>query len=189
MIKHARPDHPIHALIAQRWSPYNFAERPVSREDLRSLLEAARWAASSYNEQPWSFIVARRDQPEAFEELLGCLVPANQKWAGQASVLMLTAIRRHFTRNGNPNRAAEHDLGLAVGNLSLEAAARGIAVHQMAGVDLERARETYAIPEGVDPWTALALGYAADEGDGQPRARKPLAEFVFSGTFGTAAEL
>ena len=197
MIKHARPDHPVHELIARRWSPSAFAERDVPREDLLSLLEAVRWAASSYNEQPWGLLVAARGEGQEFERLLSCLVPANQEWARRASVLILTTIRRQFSHNGKPNRVAEHDLGLAMGNLCLEATHRGISVHQMAGVDLDKAREEYKIPPGIDPYTAVALGYPADPEDasvpeelrardGKPRTRKPLAEFVFAGEFGKA---
>jgi nitroreductase len=200
MRQHAQPDHPIHELMVRRWSPYGFAEREVSKADLRSILEAARWAASSYNEQPWGLIVATRDAPEAFQRLVDCLVPGNQEWAGRAGALLLTTIRRTFTHNGKPNRCAEHDLGLAMGNLSLEATARGLHVHQMAGLDLDKARESYHIPKGIDPWTVVAVGYAAEaedasvpenlrQRDRNARSRKPLEEFVFGDRFGEAAEL
>src|SRR3954449_10659023 len=101
--KDARPDHPIHELLAKRWSPYAFADRPVSEEDLRSLFEAARWAASSYNEQPWSYIVATKADPEGFERLLSCLVEGNRTWAQAAPVLALGCTRLDFARNGQPN--------------------------------------------------------------------------------------
>src|SRR5262245_29708759 len=128
--KQAKPDHPIHELIARRWSPYGFADRPVATEDLRSLFEAARWAASSYNEQPWSYIVASKDNPEEFARLLSCLVEGNQAWAKAAPVLALGCTSLHFARNGQPNAAAVHDLGLASATLTLEATARGLFVHQ-----------------------------------------------------------
>src|SRR5262249_35234267 len=124
--KQAKPDHPIHELIARRWSPYAFADRPVSPVDLRSLFEAARWAASSYNEQPWSYIVATRDNPTEFERVLSCLVEGNQAWAKVAPVLALGCTSLKFTLNGKPNAAALHDLGLAAGNMCLEATARGL---------------------------------------------------------------
>lgn len=198
MAKTANTDHPVHALIAGRWSPYGFADRPVSDEDLRSILEAARWAASSYNEQPWSYVVATKGEPEEFQRLLSCLVEANQQWAQAAPVLILACTRMTFTRNGKPNAAAAHDLGLAAGNLSLEATARGLSVHQMIGIVPERARATYQIPDDVQPLTALAIGYAADPGqlpeklrqrDLAPRQRKPLAEFVYGGTWGAPSRL
>src|SRR5262245_6608882 len=108
--KLANPDHPIHELIARRWSPYAFADRTVSADDLRSLFEATRWAASSYNEQPWNYLVATRDDPPEFAKLLSCLVEPNQAWAKAAPVLALGCTSLHFTRNGQPNPAAVHDL-------------------------------------------------------------------------------
>jgi nitroreductase len=197
-LKEARPDHPIHELLAKRWSPYAFADRPVPEDDLRSLFEAARWAASSYNEQPWSYIVATKADPGAFERLLSCLVEGNQAWARAAPVLALGCTSLRFALNNKPNAAAVHDLGLAGASLTLEATARGLAVHQMIGILPDRAREVYRIPEGVQPMTGLAIGYAADpdtlpekyrERDLAPRARKPLVEFVFGGEYGIASGL
>ncbi|WP_406697355.1 nitroreductase family protein [Singulisphaera sp. Ch08] len=196
--KQATPDYPIHELIAKRWSPYAFAGRAVSDEDLRSLFEAARWAASSYNEQPWSYIVATQAHPEEFERLLSCLVEGNQAWAKSVPVLALGCTSLNFALNNKPNAAAVHDLGLASATLTLEATARGLCVHQMIGILPERARELYHIPEGVKPITGLAIGYASDpnalpekykERDITPRVRKPLAEFVFGGEWGSALGL
>lgn len=196
--KQAAPDHPIHELIARRWSPYALADRPVSEEDLRSLFEAARWAASSYNEQPWSYIVATRSDPAEFARLLSCLVAGNQPWAKNAPVLALGCTSLHFVRNNKPNAAAIHDLGLASATLTFEATARGLFIHQMIGILPDTARQVYGIPEGVQPLTGLAIGYAADpeilpeeyrQRDLAPRQRKPLAEFVFGGRWGTASKL
>lgn len=198
MSKEARTDHPVQELIAKRWSPYAFDERPVAKDDLLSLLEAARWAASSYNEQPWSFLVATKDEPEEFERLLSCLVEPNQAWAKYAPVLMLTVVSLNFARNGKPNAAAVHDIGLAAGNLSFEATARGLSVHQMIGILPDVAREVYNIPDGQEAKTALAIGYVGDPAslaenmqgrDTAPRQRKPLAEFVFAGRWGETAKL
>ena len=146
--KDARPDHPIHELLAKRWSPYAFADRPVPEDDLRSLFEAARWAASSYNEQPWSYIVATKADPGAFERLLSCLVEGNQAWARAAPVLALGCTSLHFALNNKPNAAAVHDLGLAGASLTLEATARGLSVHQMIGILPDRAREVVPHPRG-----------------------------------------
>lgn len=196
--KQATSDHPIHELIARRWSPYAFADRPVSDDDIRSLLEAARWAASSYNEQPWSYIVATKANTAEFERLLSCLVEGNQAWAKAAPVLALGCTSLNFVRNGKPNAAAVHDLGLASATLTLEATARGLHVHQMIGILPDKARELYGIPEGVQPLTALAVGYVADpttlpeayrQRDLAPRQRKPLAEFVFGGQWGTPSNV
>lgn len=194
--KKAGTDHAVHELVSGRWSPYVFdAGRPVSDDDLRSLFEAARWAASSYNEQPWRFIVARRSESEEFERMLSCLVPPNREWAASASALVLTAVSTRFARNDRENRTAQHDLGLAIGNLSLEATSRGIAVHQMAGLDLDRARDAWGVPADVDVVTALAVGYAGDPAaageagkmDAAERGRRAQVEFVFSGAWGRPA--
>jgi nitroreductase len=196
--KPAKPDHPIHDLLAARWSPYAFADRPVAGADLRSLFEAARWAASSYNEQPWSYIVATRDDRAQFERVLSCLVEGNQAWAKNVPVLALGVVTHKFKMNNKDNRAAVHDLGLAAGNLTLEATARGLVVHQMIGILPDKARETFQIPEGSEAWTGLAIGYAGDpqtlpdklkERDLAPRQRKPLAEFVFGAKWGEAAAI
>ena len=196
--KQASPDHPIQDLLARRWSPYGFADRPVPAADLRALFEAARWAASSYNEQPWSYLVATRDDTEGFARLLSCLVEGNRAWAEAAPVLALGCTSLLFKKNGKPNAAAVHDLGLAAGNLCAEATARGLFVHQMIGILPDKAREVYRIPEGVQPVTGLAVGYPADpdtlpeklkERDLAPRTRRPLAEFVFGREWGTPSNL
>lgn len=198
MTKQASTDHPVHELIANRWSPYGFDDRDVSEDDIRSLFEAARWAASSYNEQPWRFIVAMKEHADQFERLLSCLVEPNQAWAKSASVLVLTCTSLNFARNGKPNAAAVHDLGLAAATLSFEATSRGLSIHQMIGILPDRARELFEIPEGVQPLTAIAIGYAADpnnlaesfrQRDLAPRQRKPLTEFVFAHKWGEALEL
>jgi nitroreductase len=191
--KKATTDHPIHQLLTQRWSPYGFDQRPVAEADLRSLFEAARWAPSSYNEQPWSFLVATRDDPQEFGRLLSCLVEANQAWAKAAPVLALGVVSLKFARNNEDNRAAVHDLGLAAGSLVVEATARGLFVHQMVGILPDKAREVFQIPEHSEAWTAMAIGYKADpsklpealkERDLGPRQRKPLNQFVFTGKWG-----
>jgi nitroreductase len=195
MIKHAKTEHPIQDFVAKRWSPYGFADRHVSEADLHSLFEAARWAASSFNEQPWSYIVATSAQEAEFARLLSCLVEANQSWAKAAPVLALGVATLNFKRNNKPNRVAIHDLGLATGNLVAEATARGLWIHQMGGILPDRAREIYGIPEGSEAVTAIAIGYAGDpetfpeeirKRDLAPRERKPQREFVFGTSWGKA---
>ncbi|MEK7839203.1 MAG: nitroreductase family protein, partial [candidate division NC10 bacterium] len=127
MVKRAATEHPIQELLAIRWSPYAFDSRPMSKADVRSLFEAARWAASSYNEQPWRYLVATQDEPEEFAKLLSCLIEANQAWAKAAPLLAVSVASLNFQLNGKPNKAAIHDLGLAAGSLTLEATARGLA--------------------------------------------------------------
>lgn len=182
----ATPDFPIHELLAERWSPDVFQDRTVPPADLRSLFEAARWAPSSYNEQPWSYIVATKDNPEEFAVLLSCLDAGNQAWAKSAPVLALGVVSLKLTRNGKLNRAAVHDLGLASSNLTLEATSRGLVVHQMIGILPEKAKRIYKISNDWEVWTALAIGYEGERDRIQPsaprkRKRKPLIEFVFSG--------
>jgi nitroreductase len=186
------------APIRDRWSPRAFADRPVSQQALRSVLEAARWAPSSFNEQPWRFLVATRDDPAAFATALSCLREKNAAWARSAPVLLLTVVKRTFSNSGGENRTAQHDLGLAIGNLTAQATALGLSLHQMGGVRLERIREVYAVPEEYEPVTAIALGYRADPEalpddlqakERRERSRKPLSELVFSGAFGRPARL
>ena len=189
MKKTATTVHPIHELIAERWSPYGFNGRPVQPETLGSLFEAARWAASSFNEQPWSFLVASANGDRVgFDRLAACLVPGNAEWATKAPVLALSVASQNFTRNGKPNRHAAHDVGLAVGNLILQAQALGLSVHQMAGFDADKARTDLAIPEGHEPLAMLAIGYAGfaegfseqlAERESAPRQRRELASMVF----------
>ncbi len=196
--KKAAVDHPIHELIAGRWSPCAFSDRPVPDGDLRSLFEAARWAASAYNEQPWGYLVATKANPEEHERMLSCLVDGNQVWAKKAPVLAIGCVRTHFAHNGKPNNYASHDLGQANATLALEAAARGLFVHPMAGILPDKIHESYEIPEGVTPLVGLAIGYLGDaselpdgyrERDLAPRQRKPLADFVFGGRWGAVSEV
>jgi nitroreductase len=198
MEKPAPTDYPVHELIAQRWSPRAFSDRPVEMRTILALLEAARWAPSSYNEQPWRFIVATRDDEEGYDRMLDCLVEFNQSWARTAPVLMVSVASLRFERNGKENRCAVHDVGLATANLMLEATARGLFVHAMAGVDLGKLRETYDIPEEFEPVAAIAVGYAGDpsvlpeelrEGESAARIRKPMTDFVFGGTWEHPAAL
>jgi len=186
------PAVPVHELVKQRWSPYAFSQAPVAREDLRALFEAARWAPSSYNEQPWRYLLATQDDPDAFERLLSCLVEGNQKWARRAPVLALGVVINTFERNGKPNRAAWHDLGLASAHLTFEATHRGLRVHQMSGILPDRARELYGLPDEAEALTGLAIGHHAGpdedvpdalrERDARDRTRRPVADFVFMTT-------
>ena len=197
-IKKAVTDYPIQHALSDRWSPYGFEDRPVAEADLCSLFEAARWAASSYNEQPWNYIVAIKENSKEFDRLLSCLVEANQAWAKAAPVLVLGVVSLRFAKNQKDNRAAVHDLGLASGNLVLEATTRGLSVHQMIGIMPDKAREVYQIPEHFEAWTAMAIGYNANpatmpaalkERDMAPRQRRPLRDFVFTGQWKSASPI
>ncbi|MDQ2711790.1 MAG: nitroreductase family protein [Acidobacteriota bacterium] len=180
----------VHEIFRARWSPRAFADRPVSSEDLKTILEAARWAASSYNEQPWRFIVAGKTDGAFYEKLLGLLDPFNQAWARSAPVLIITAAKRHFTHNGNDNFHALHDAGAALAHFALQATALGLHAHGMAGFDHEKARQELGIPDEYELGAAMALGYLGSpdtlsdsyrEREHAPRARKPLSELVFGG--------
>ena len=190
MERSAQTTYPIHDLLRQRWSPLAFSDRPVDRRILGSLLEAARWAPSCYNEQPWSFIVATRDGLAEFEQLAACLVPQNRLWAGRAPVLMLSVAALCFRRNGQENRHAWYDVGQAVAHLTVQAAAEGLYVHQMAGFLPDQARRAFSIPDTHAPVSMLAVGYYGDPAglpeelrkrEQAPRQRKELRDFVFGG--------
>jgi nitroreductase len=196
MHKPAATQYPVHELIRERWSPRAFSEEPVSPEILQSLFEAARWAPSSNNEQPWAFLVGTKGDGDTFKRILGTLVEFNQAWAKHAAVLAIAVSELAFVKNGHSNRNAFYDTGAAVSQLTAEATSRGLFVHQMAGFDPQKATETFAIPNGWEPIAALAIGYAGDpqtlpdvlrERELAPRTRKPLHEFVMSGQWGLAA--
>jgi nitroreductase len=193
MDRPAPTDHPVHELTARRYSPRAFTEQDVTPAQVLSLLEAGRWAASCFNEQPWRYIVAMRGQTEIFEKLLGCLVEANRVWAGKAPVLMLSVASTSFAHNGKPNPHAWHDVGQASAGMAIQAAALGLQIHQMAGFDRERARTQFAIPEGFEPVAAIAVGHPGDasllpeplrERETAPRQRRPVADFIHGSTWG-----
>ena len=184
--------YPIHELVQKRWSPRAFSAKPVSAEALGSLFEAARWAASCYNEQPWRYIVARKEQPDEYDRLMSCLVEGNQVWAMQAPVLMLAVTKKTFTFNDKPNAHARHDLGLATAGMLLQAAALDLYMHAMGGILPERAAEIYRVPEDFQVATGIALGYLGNPDslaepmkttELEARVRKPLEEFVFASSW------
>jgi nitroreductase len=195
--KQAQTSTEILAVIRDRWSPYVFDAQPVPATHLEQCLLAASWAASSYNEQPWYFIVAQREEASEFSRMLACLLDANQGWAKFAGALLLTLSQDTFSRNGSPNRVSQHDLGQAAAHFALQATALGLAVHQMAGIHIGKIRAEYQIPDGFTPQTAIAVGSAAKQPaagqeeligrDNAPRQRKPLSQFVFKGGWGKPA--
>ena len=182
----------VHGLLERRYSPYAFSPRPVEPEKLRLLFEAARSAPSSYNEQPWRFVVARREDAEGFGRLLDTLVDQNRKWARNAPVLVLSVAKVDFTHSGQPNRHAWYDVGQAAAYLTLQATELGLHVHQMAGFDPVKARQLLNIPEGYEPAAMMAVGYpgeseslpeALQQYDSTRRPRKPLDTLLFEGTW------
>ena len=174
--------------IANRWSPRAFSDRPVSNADLRHLFEAARLAASCFNEQPWRFVIATKENAADHDKLLGLLVPPNQQWAKQAWVLGVTAGKKTFTHNGAPDRFGLHDAGAALASVAIQASYMGLQVHGMGGFDAARARTELGIPEDFEIGAAFALGYV--EGPDEPpadRKRKSLEEIVFGMDWGRPA--
>ncbi len=193
MSKRAPAENPIHDLIADRWSPSVFSAEAIAPKDVRSLLEAARWAPSSFNEQPWRFVVGVRDDDGAWQGILDCLVDANQTWARHAPVLMLSIARTSFKLNDKPNRHALYDVGQATAHLAIQATALGLCVHQMAGFSVDAARGRFAVPEGHEPVACMAIGRLGDPGsadadlvrrDGAPRARLGIDEFASGSVWG-----
>jgi nitroreductase len=193
MEKPAPTQYPIHELISRRWSPRAFADRPVEPSVLCSLFEAARWAASSSNEQPWHYLVASKADGAEFDRLLSCLMPGNVRWVKDAPVLMLSVARMTFEDDGKPNRHAFHDVGQAAANLAIQATALGLFIHQMAGFYPDKARAEFAIPADCEPVAAIAIGYPGDperlpddlkKREHNPRERKPISEFVFTRAWG-----
>jgi nitroreductase len=196
MQKSAPSDFPVHELIRERWSPRAFSDKPVPPDVLRSIFEAARWAPSSNNEQPWAYIVAIKDDKENFDKMLSVLVEFNAQWARSAPVVALAEAKLNFAKNNAPNRNAQYDTGAASALLSVEATAQGLAVHQMAGFDPEKARQVFGIPPGWEPIAALAIGYPGDpaslppplkDRELAPRTRKSIAEFVMANQWGHTA--
>lgn len=196
MQKTAPSDFPVHQLIRDRWSPRAFADKLVPADVLRSLFEAARWAPSSNNEQPWAYIVATKDDTANFERVLGTLVEFNANWAKHAPVLAITVAELAFAKNHAPNRNAQYDTGAATALLSVEATAHGLAVHQMAGFDPAKARQAFGIPPEWEAIAAMAIGYPGNpdtlpqslkDRELAPRSRKPISEFVMTGSWGNTA--
>jgi nitroreductase len=193
MEKPAETQYPIQELLQRRWSPRAFSDQPVSQDHLRSLLEAARWAPSSNNEQPWHFLVATKQDQADYDRLLSCLRTTNQLWAGLAPVLMMSVAKLVFTDGGEINRHAFHDVGLAVENLVVQATALGLMVHQMAGLYPDQVRELYGIPAEYEVVAAIAIGYPGDPGilperlrqrELAKRSRKSIVDFTFTGQWG-----
>jgi nitroreductase len=191
---------PIHDLLAQRWSTRAFdATRPVSHEQLAALLEAARWAPSCNGDEPWRYLIwDRARDAEGWQKAFDCLSEGNRKWVKNVPLLLLSCAGSIFAHNAKPNRWGQHDTGAASVCLALQGAALGLAVHQMGGFDLARARAAFGIPEEYTPMAMIAVGYQAspevlDEETKQkelkPRSRQPLATHFYEGAWGVPVEV
>jgi len=188
MDKPATTDLPIHELARKRWSPRAFTDQAIVDADLRTMLEAARWAPSAMNEQPWRLIVARREDAEPFAKLAACLAPMNRQWAETAAVLIAVVTRETYRKNDKPNPHAWHDTGQAMAWLTAQATALGLAVHQMGGFDGAAVRATYDVPDGFSPVSVVAIGYPGEpeqlsdqlaERERAPRTRLEPSELFF----------
>ncbi len=180
----------VDPLILNRWSSRAFSQEPVTQEELMSLFDAARWAQSCYNNQPWRFIYARKNSP-SWTTFFDLMVPANQAWAKNAAVLVLVISKKTFSYNGKPSRTHSFDTGAAAQNMALQGARMDIVVHGMEGFDYDRARTALAIPDDYQVEALFAIGkygnkeelpadLAAKE---VPSGRNPLDHFVFEGKF------
>ena len=187
-LKHAPAVPGVEDLFLRRWSPRAFADKDVSNEDLKKIFEAARWAASSYNEQPWRFFLGRRGD-DTYKKILDALVEFNQNWARSAPVLILSVASNKFLHNGSPNQYALHDTGAATISIALQATALGLHTHSMAGFDHEKARKAFHVSADYNIGAVTALGYFGDPttlhdqlraNEESPRQRKPLSEIVLT---------
>ncbi len=187
LVKKAVTENPVHDLIRSRWSARSFADKPISQADLDTVFEAASWAFSAMNAQPWEYVYAHRSDTEAFEKLWNCLMPGNQPWAKNAAVLAVSLAKKKYD-NGNPNASHLHDVGAANATLALQATALGIYIHPMGGYDKQAAVQALDLDtEEVEPVIFIALGYL-DEAEklGEPfqsreltgRSRKAVKDFA-----------
>lgn len=183
-------------LIKKRKSPVAFSDQEVTKDQLEQIFEATRWAASCFNEQPWRFIVATKAQEELYKKVLNGINPHNQKWAQNVPVLMLTFAKKTFEANGKPNNHSWHDLGLAVGNMTAQATAMGLYLHQMAGIVRDNIQRDFDVPEDYEIVSGIALGYKLDLEDvpedlkareTKERIRKSLNEIVFDEAWGESS--
>jgi nitroreductase len=186
-VKMGKTDVPVETLLLRRWSPRAFTPDPVSDGDLASIFTAAAWAASSYNEQPWKFVVGRKGD-STWQIIFDALLPFNQSWAVAAPVLYASFAKKTFTMTGEPNGVTLHDVGAASANASLQATALGFHTHGLAGFSAEKLRSSLAVPDDFDPVACWALGRSGDPRvlaenykamELAPRTRKPLNEFVY----------
>jgi nitroreductase len=187
---HRKADHPIESIFIERWSPRAMTGQPLSDDMLNSVFEAARWAPSSYNEQPWKFLYARRDTSH-FEKFFNLLTPGNQAWTGNAAVLLVVVSRKVFSRNNKPNPVHVFDAGSAWENMALQGARLGLVMHGMAGFDPAKARTELNVPDDYDIVAMIAIGHPGDPDKLPenlrsveiPSGRKPVSEITSEGGF------
>jgi len=175
-------------IIQERWSPYAFSSAPVEEFKLKAMFEAAGYAPSCNNEQPWQFVYTTQEEKEIFNDYLEFLSEGNKIWVKNAYGIIISLARTKFSHNGKPNRWAFHDTGMAVSNLLLQALALVVFVHQMGGYSIEKVKEYFRLGDDVEPVAMMAIGYLGDGSNLNPellkrdetrRPRKPFTEFVF----------
>ncbi|HIG92691.1 MAG: nitroreductase [archaeon GW2011_AR9] len=189
-INQRKVDYPVDKLFPNRWSPRALSGEPITDEELFTLFEAARWAPSSYNNQPWRFIYAKRDTP-SWEKLFSLLGEFNQSWVRNAAVLLVIVSKKTFDHNGSPSKTHSFDTGAAWENLALQASLMGLAAHGMEGFDYDRAKKELHIPDGYQVEAMAAMGKLGKKEDlpaalqerEQPSDRKPIESFIHEGTF------
>ena len=195
--KPAKTSEPVHDLIRDRWSPRSFTAEPVGKKTLVSLFEAARWAPSANNVQPWRFIVATADDKAEYEKAQTCINERNQRWSRLAPVVGFVCAHK-LMPNGNPSGSHVYDTGMAMAQLIVQATAHGLFVHQMAGISRDKVRETYGVPDDTDVVCGFALGHQGEanalpeelpEREVEERKRNALSATVFTGAFGKASPL
>lgn len=199
MQKPADTNYPILDILKKRWSPRSFSDQALTPAQIKPLFEAARWAASSFNEQPWRFVIATKDDWTHYERILSCLVEKNQAWAKTAPLIGISIAKENFTKNDGENRCCEHDIGLAIGNLTAQATSMDLFVHEMAGIDQEKAKTTFNIPDGYHAFAGFAIGHVGKpedlaedwmvEAEKADRERKAFGEFIFGGAFGEVSPI
>jgi nitroreductase len=183
-------------IIRERWSPYSFSSAPVEEYKLKAMMEAAGYAPSNNNEQPWIFVYSTQQDREVFDDYLGFLVDSNKLWAKHAYALIISMARTKFSSNDKPNRYAFHDTGMAVANLLLQALAMDVYVHQMGGFSVKKVKEYFKLNDDIEPVAMMAVGYMGDsvslshellKRDEKRRPRKSVNEFAFKNSLSDPA--
>ncbi len=183
ILKNAQNEYPILDIIAKRWSPRAYSEKSVEKDKLLSLFEAARWTASSFNEQPWKFIVARKEDSIKFNKALELLNDFNISWAKKSPIIILALAKKYFDHNGKENKHSFFDLGAAINSLSLQAISMDLYIHQIAGFDEQKAVEFFNICVDWQPAVVFTVGYIGNvydlpenlqKSELKERTRKPL---------------
>jgi nitroreductase len=178
-------------IIQERWSPYAFSPAPVEEFKLKAMFEAAGYAPSCNNEQPWLFVYTTQKDQKTFSDYIGFLHESNRVWAKEAYAIVISMARTKFSRNGKINRYALHDTGMAVTNLLLQALSMDLYVHQMGGFSSEMVIDYFKLDENIEPVAVMAVGYLGDgyslppellKRDEKRRARKSVNEYSFKGS-------